>query len=274
MALFIRQIRVFMSRYLFLLIFCFPCHAQLDFMRSLYLSDAQGAIPEYSIGDISATGEIGVLFTQGSTNSDNINGKFNVTQEFQQWGYQTIARLRYRTTEEAKDGIAKNVTTAQKNFISTQVDYKLTDPDERIFLYAEYENDRFDIYDFQAIIASGWSEQLWRSSVSEFKYSVGPGFTIAEAINEEVNNDLQGFILRAAFEFTWRISKTAQFSQFLITETDPAYTITKSETSLSTKVFGSLAMKLSFVMEHNSHARLGQESLDTETAVTLVYQFF
>jgi putative salt-induced outer membrane protein len=263
-----------MTRYLLLLIFCFPCHAQLNFMRSLYMSDTQGAIPEDPIGDISATGELGVLFTQGNTDSNNINGKFNISQELQQWSYQTIARLRYRTTEEATDGIANNVTTAQKSFISTQVDYKLTSPDERIFLYAEYENDRFDIYDYQAIIASGWSEQLWRNSISEFKYSVGPGYILAEAINEEENDDLRGLILRAALEYTWRISKSAQFSQFLITESDPAYTITKSETSLSTKISGSLAMKLSFVMEHNSRARVGQEGLDTETAVTLVYQFF
>jgi putative salt-induced outer membrane protein len=263
-----------MSRYLLLLILAFPCHAQLNFMRSLYMSDTQAPLPEDPIGDISATGELGILFTKGNTESNNINGKFNVSQEFQQWSYQTIARLRYRTTEEAKDGIAKNVTTTQKNFISTQVDYKLTSPDERVFLYAEYENDRFDIYDYQAIIASGWSEQLWRDSISEFKYSVGPGYTLAEAINKEENDDLQGLILRAALEFTFKISKSAQLSQLLITESDPAYTITKSETSLSTKILGSLAMKLSFVMEHNSRARAGQASLDTETAVTLVYQFF
>ncbi|MFQ3197717.1 MAG: putative salt-induced outer membrane protein [Paraglaciecola sp.] len=263
-----------MSRYILLLIFTFPCHAQLNFMRSLYMTDTQGAIPQDPIGDISATGELGMLFTQGNTDSDNINGKFNISQEFQQWSYQTIARLRYHTTEEAKDGISNNVTTTQKNFISTQVDYKLASPDERIFLYAEYENDRFDIYDYQAIVASGWSEQLWRDSFSELKYSVGPGYILAEAVNKEENDDLQGLILRAALEFTLKVSKSAQISQFLITESDPAYTITKSETSLSTKIFGSLAMKLSFVMEHNSHAPAGQESLDTETSVTLVYQFF
>lgn len=257
-----------------LLIFCFPCHAQLNFMRSLYMSDMQAALPEDTISDISATGELGLLFAEGNTSSNNINAKINLSQEFEDWSYQTIARLRYRNTKEAQDGITNDVTTAQKNFISTQVDYKLASPDERIFIYAEYENNRFSIYDYQAIIASGWSQKLWQDPVTDFRYSIGPGYAIAEAIDQEEHDDAQGLILRAALEFNMKISKSAQFSQFLITESEVESTITKSETSLSTKIYGSLAMKLSFVMEHNSDAKDNQESLDTETAVTLVYQFF
>tara|TARA_R110000744_G_scaffold66321_1_gene135496 strand:- start:14211 stop:14942 length:732 start_codon:yes stop_codon:yes gene_type:complete len=243
-------------------------------MRSLYMSDSGGNLPA-SGSNITATGELGLLYNKGNTNSSSINAKFNISHELEKWSYQAIANTRYKTSKEADDGGDEyDVTTAQKNFISTQIDFKLASPDERIFIYAEYENDRFDIYDYQTLVASGWSERLWRDEFSEFKYSVGPGYAIAEAKNDEENDDLQGVILRTALEYTLEISKSAQFRQFISTETDPEYTRTKSETSLSTKIFGSLAMKLSFIMEHNSNAEVAQESLDTETAVTLVYQFF
>ncbi len=262
-----------MFRYLILLALCFPCHAQINIMRSLYMSDSVGSLPE-SGSNISATGELGILANKGNTNSSSINAKFNISHELEKWSYQAIASTRYKTSEEDDDGQEYDVTTAQKNFISTQIDFKLASPDERIFIYAEYENDRFDVYDYQTLVASGWSERLWRDEFSEFKYSVGPGYAIAEARNDEENDDLQGVILRTALEYTLEISKSAQFRQFISTETDPEYTRTKSETSLSTKIFGSLAMKLSFIMEHNSNAEVSQESLDTETAVTLVYHFF
>ena len=265
--------RRIMLRYLILLALCFPCHAQINIMRSLYMSDSTGALP-HSGSNISATGELGYLYNKGNTNSSSINAKFNISHELEKWSYQAIANTRYKTSKEADDGQAHNVTTAQKNFISTQIDFKLASPDERTFIYAEYENDRFDIYDYQTLVASGWSERLWRDEFSEFKYSVGPGYALAEASDDEQNDDLQGVILRAALEYTLEISKSAQFRQFISTESDPEYTKTKSETSLSTKIFGSLAMKLSFIMEHNSNAEISQESLDTETAVTLVYQFF
>jgi putative salt-induced outer membrane protein YdiY len=263
-----------MLKYFILLALCFPCHAQINIMQSLYMSDTSTSLPD-SHSNISATGELGLLYNDGNTNSSSTNAKLNISHELDTWSYQTIASVRHATSEEEDDdGETYQATSAQKNFISTQIDFKLTSPDERIFIYLEYENDRFDTYDYQTLVASGWSERLWQDDVSEFKYSVGPGYSVAEANDDEDSDDLSGIILRTALEYTLEISKSAQFRQFFSTETDPEYTKTKSETSLSTKVFGSLAMKLSFVMEHNSHADVTEESLDTETAVTLVYQFF
>jgi len=75
-------------------------------------------------------------------------------------------------------------------------------------------------------------------------------------------------------EYKRKFSDHATFRQFVSTEADQEFSKTKSETSISTKLSGALAMKLSFIMDFDTSVGPGIEELDTETAVTLVYQFF
>ena len=75
-------------------------------------------------------------------------------------------------------------------------------------------------------------------------------------------------------EYKRKFSNSATFRQFVSTEADQDFTKTKSETSLSTKLTGALAMKLSLVMNLDTSVGSDTEELDTEAAVTLVYQFF
>jgi putative salt-induced outer membrane protein YdiY len=75
-------------------------------------------------------------------------------------------------------------------------------------------------------------------------------------------------------EYKQTFSEHASFRQFVSMEAAQEFTKTKSETSLSTKLTGALAMKLSFVMNLDTSVGPDIEELNTETAVILVYQFF
>ena len=115
---------------------------------------------------------------------------------------------------------------------------------------------------------------MWRSNKSELKYSLGPGYAISEIEENSNKVEYRGLIVRAAMEYKRKFSAHATFRQFLSTEADPDFTKTRSETTLSTKLNGALGMKLSFVMNHDTGVAQGREELDTQTAVTLVYNFF
>ena len=142
------------------------------------------------------------------------------------------------------------------------------------FIYGEYENNRFSGFRYQAALAAGWTSRLWHDKESEFKYSVGPGYAIAEFEQDNSDEDNKGLIIRAAMEYKRKFSDHATFRQFLSTEADQEFTKTKSETTLSTKLTGDLAMKLSFVMDLDTGVGPDIEELNTQAAVTLVYQFF
>ncbi|MFT4940099.1 MAG: putative salt-induced outer membrane protein [Paraglaciecola sp.] len=258
---------------LILTIFSFSSHAKINIMHLLYLADEPSDIAT-SNDEKSTTGEFGMLFTEGNTNTSTLTAKINTSRELTDWSYQIIGDLLYRQNKKEIDGELTELTSAQNIFLSSQVDYKLTNPDHRLFLYAEYEDKRFNEYRYQAAIAAGWSARLWHDETSEFRYSIGPGYVISEVADELLGTDKKSVILRAAMEYKHKISGLATFRQFVSSEVNQLDTRTKSETSLSTKINSALAMKLSFIMNHNSAVEADKEELDTETAVTLVYQFF
>jgi putative salt-induced outer membrane protein YdiY len=143
-----------------------------------------------------------------------------------------------------------------------------------LFFYGEYEDDRFNAYQYQAALAVGYSDRLWDSEKSELRYSIGPGYALSRLNKEEQGQEQSGLILRAAIEYEKNITETATFRQFVSTEADSKFSRSVSETSLAAKINGSLAMKLSLNMTHNKSPDNNGKSLDTQTAVTLVYNFY
>ncbi|WP_414702060.1 YdiY family protein [Paraglaciecola sp. 2405UD69-4] len=223
--------------------------------------------------ELSVISEFGFLLATGNTNTFTTNAKLNISQELKAWSYQLLGDFLYTQSEVEVDGKKDNAASAQKVFLSGQVDYKLKDPNNRLFFYGDYERDRFNEYHYQAAIAAGWSSRLWNTEQSQFRYSIGPGYSMSEEDDDSTVEDQTGLIVRAAVEYKCQLSPQATFRQYLSTEADTEYTKTRSESSLSTRLSGALAMKLSIILNHDTGINNQDEELDTEAAVTLVYQF-
>ncbi|MFC6439013.1 YdiY family protein [Bowmanella sp. JS7-9] len=238
-------------------------------MAKLYM--AENSSPAEGTGadakEFTMDGELGVIVTTGNTETSTIKAKINAHQELEQWSNDYIAEGLYRRDGNADEEKVKD----QKVFVSAQGSYKLENPNHRLFAYASYEDNRFSGYDYQGTLAGGWGQQLWKDESSSFNYSIGPGYSFAKTDSGESQN---GLIVRGAADYQWKISDTSTFRQLLSTEVGQDNTKSKSETSLTAKINGSLAMKVTLTLNHNSQVAEDKENLDTETAVTLVYTFF
>lgn len=216
---------------------------------------------------LSMDGEFGFISTTGNTETTSFKGKLSAHQELDMWSNDFAIEGLYK-----KDDIAgTSQTTAQKYFMSAQGNYKLNNPDHRLFGFASYADDKFSSYDYQATLAVGWQQKLWDDKSSRFNYSIGPGYSFAKTNDGESEN---GAIIRGALDYQWKISDTATFKQTLSSEVGSNNTKSKSETSLSAEINEALSLKVSLLMDHNSDVAVGKENLDTQTAVTVVYTFF
>lgn len=248
---------------------CAPLQAK-DLIRTLYHADftpdTDDEIPRFRLD-----GELGVLINTGNTSAASVKAAVNSDYETENWSSIYFAELLYK---ESGSPTSQREVSAQRFFGSAQFDYKLLSPGRRLFMYGDYEDDQFNGYDHRASLAAGWSQRLWRNEDSEFRYSIGPGYSFIEA--EENNDNLvnDGIIVRASAEYKYHWSSGAKLRQFLSTEAGEENTKSRSETSLSANVFGSLAMKLSFILNYESDTPEDVDSLSTETSVALVYQFF
>ncbi|MFT5313359.1 MAG: putative salt-induced outer membrane protein [Paraglaciecola sp.] len=217
-------------------------------------------------------GEFGFIATSGNTETTSVKGKIAAHQELARWSNDFMFEALYKKDDiTLENGEQASQTTAQKYFLSGQGNYKLDNPDHRLFAFASYEDDRFSSFDYQSTIAAGWSQKMWQDDTSQFAYSVGPGYSFAKKID---GTNESGLIARGALDYQWKISDTATFKQLLSTEVGADNTKSKSETSVSAQINGSLSMKVSLIMDHNSDVVQGTEKLDSQTAATVVYTFF
>lgn len=216
-------------------------------------------------------GEFGLILTTGNTETTSVKGKITAHQELDRWSNDFILDALYKKDEVTVNEIVSEQTTAQKIFASGQGNYKLENPDHRVFAFGSYEDDRFSSFDYQSTVAVGWNQKLWQDETSSFEYSIGPGYSYNKTNTGET---VSGMIVRGALDYQWMISDTATFKQLLSTEVGADNTKSKSVTSLSAQLVGSLSMKFSVTMDHNTDVAANREKLDTQTAVTLVYTFF
>ncbi|MGB3725302.1 MAG: DUF481 domain-containing protein [Glaciecola sp.] len=222
--------------------------------------------------DLTMDGEFGFIFTSGNTETTSASAGINAKQELESWSNEYLIEGLYKKdTVENADGEEVEQTSAQKFFASAQGNYKLENPDHRLFAFASYEDDRFSNFKYQSTVAGGWNEKLWSDEVSSFDYSVGPGYSFAKDLDD---NSVNGLIVRAALNYKWTISESARFTQTFSTEVGSDNTKSRAESALSAKIGGGLSMKLSLKFDHNTDVGVGVDKLDTETAVTLVYSFF
>jgi putative salt-induced outer membrane protein YdiY len=241
-------------------------------MLVLALIAATNAMAADEVKPFTMDGEFGFIATSGNTETTSVKGKLAAHQELERWSNDFMIEALYKKDEVTlENGEQVSQTTAKKYFLSGQGNYKLDNPDHRIFAFASYEDDRFSSFDYQSTIAGGWSQKMWEDDTSKFEYSIGPGYSFAKRIDGTSEN---GVIVRGALDYQWKISDTATFKQLLSTEVGEDNTKSKSETSVSAQINGSLSLKLSLTMDHNSELLDGTENLDTQTAATVVYTFF
>ena len=232
---------------------------------------AASAIAQDEPKPFTMDGEFGLIVTTGNTETTSATAGITAQQELENWSNDYQIKGLYKEETVIQDGEEVERTSAQKFFASAQGNYKLENPDHRLFAFSSYEDDRFSNFAYQATLAGGWSQKMWKTEKTAFEYSVGPGYSWAET-QAGVDND--SFIVRGSAAFKWFISDTAKFTQTASTEVGSENTKSRAESALTATISGSLSMKVSLRLDHNSNVAEGVEKLDTETAVTLVYNFF
>lgn len=203
--------------------------------------------------------EVGFIMTQGNTDTQSTNAKFNLLAERTAWRH-----------EAHLEGLASSTdgsTTAEKYLAQGKSDYKFS---ERNYVFGalKYEADRFSGYDYQASETVGYGRRAINTPSAVLDLEAGLG---ARQSKTDLGKETSEGIVRGAANFSLNISPTAVFTEQFTVEAGKDSTISTSVTALKAKVNASLAMKLSYTVKHNSNPPDDADDTDSETAVTLIY---
>ena len=223
-------------------------------------------LAESDKGPWSGSAELGYVATTGNTETTNIKSRAEAIWEVDRW--RDTTRFESLNLEEDDN------RSAEKYLLTHKTDYKYSEKSYS-FAFQSFEKDRFSGYDWQATVSVGYGRRILNTNTMQLDIEAGPGYRVSRFEEEDANGDKEEdeAILRLFGKYKWDLSDTAVFEQELTVESGADKTISKSVTSLKTTVVGQLAMKLSYTIKYTSEVPVDSRKKDTETAVTLLYEF-
>lgn len=209
--------------------------------------------------------ELGYVSTSGNSETSNFKFRADAKRSSGNWLYDA----HFDSLNSEEDG----TRSAEKYFVSNRVTYSYTKQDYW-FGYGSYEDDRFSGYDYQATVAAGMGRRLIDRGTMNWDIEFGPGYRVGKLEEETADEkDDKELIARLYSKYSWQFSPNARFVQEIGVESGSDNTTSRSVTALKTDIAGGFALKLSYTVKYTEEVPAENKHADTETAVTLVYNF-
>ncbi|MCO4785609.1 DUF481 domain-containing protein [Marinomonas atlantica] len=216
----------------------------------------------------SGSAELGFVSTSGNSDTNNINGRLDLTQESIQWRTNYSLSSLYSSSDSD--------TTAEKYSGSVQSNYKFN-TEEFWYVRGTYENDRFSGYRSKSTGSTGYGNRFWQASDGSYlEASAGVGYRDFAIDRDSASGESdRGTFVRLAGTYEKHFTKTSLFRQELTSEisTSGGNTVNESVSSLQANLIDNLAMKLAYRVKYTSDVPANTETTDTETTASVLYSF-
>lgn len=206
--------------------------------------------------------ELGLLNTEGNTDTSSLNGKFGIKRYGEQWD--TTLKLQALKSQE------DNVTSKEKYYGEVQFDRNLNDT-TYLLAHADQERARFSGFDYQTTLAIGYGYRALDSQDMKLDLEMGPGYR-RDKLSETGEIDDEA-IARLALSYSWKVGEGTELTQTANTELGNNNSTFESETGLKSQINGSLATKITYKYKYVDQVPEDNNNVDTEFGVTLVYSF-
>jgi putative salt-induced outer membrane protein YdiY len=228
---------------------------------------------------LKASAELGALYKTGNTRSGDIKAGLDLNYDLGLWRNLFQFDLLIRKTEQTVDDKTVFQTSDQKWTINGQSNYTI-DSKSKNYVYGNvfYENSRFGNFATQSSISTGWGRRWLDTKEATFDAEVGPGFKrdVTQSTSTADSMTNSSFIIQAQALYNRNLNEHVAFKQVLsakVATKSGENSKYKSETSITTKLIETLQLKFSIIIDYNTDVAEGRKNTDTQTAVTLVYNF-
>jgi putative salt-induced outer membrane protein len=211
--------------------------------------------------------EFGFIRTTGNTETQTIALKADATYEVEKWRHTAHAEGYGQESEDETTG--ENVVSAERYELSGKSDYKFTEYDYA-FGQVKLKKDHFSGFEYEHSLSIGYGRKVIKQDNMELDLEIGPGMRFYKPDNGDSQDE---GILTLAGKYWWDITDNSKFSQDLFIDIGEEYTETKSVTGIQANINKTLALKFTYTIRNKDKVPAGTEKTDTETAMTLVYNF-
>ncbi len=187
--------------------------------------------------------EAGATISQGNTEEESIYSKTKI--DYQKERYSNILKTRMENTK------VNDLRVKERYDINNQTRYNFSKKNYR-FLEIEYIDDRFGGYDYRSSETVGLGRDLVKRENIVLSGQLSAGLRQSKFTDSEKENT---FLVRAGFDFNWKIKEGVEFNEHLDISRDQDATITKSDASLKIsldKIHHSIYLQIGYFFENRS----------------------
>jgi len=217
--------------------------------------------------------ELGVLLTDGNTESKSANTKFDLTHEGARWRNNIYAAALY--------GENADFATAERYEARYQADRKITDRFSWFF-GVRGEQDRFSGFANQATLSTGATYQFVDSPTTRFDVSLGAGYrrlqpqvliqTPAGEVLQRIKGEEESDpIVMLGSNFEHAFTESTKITNKFLSEAGSENTSVQNDLALQVSMSDVLALAVGLGVRYNSDPPPLAESTDTQLTVNLVY---
>jgi putative salt-induced outer membrane protein len=211
--------------------------------------------------------ELGFIKTTGNTETQTTALKADAVYEVDKWRHTGHAEGYGQQSKDETTG--DNVVSAERYELSGKSDYKFTEYDYAYGL-VKLKKDLFSGFEYENTVSLGYGRKVLKQEDMELDLEVGPGIRFYKEDNGEADNEA---LLVLHGKYWWAITDNSKFTQELNFDIGEQYTDSKSVTGIQANINKTLALKFTYTIRNKSEVPVGTEKTDTETAMTLVYNF-
>jgi putative salt-induced outer membrane protein len=251
------------------------------------LAALPGAASAADAADWKSTGELGLAFTRGNSESDTVNAKLDFSKEDERWLYNANAAFLRAKGEVVIANVNGTVTrekvsNANRYALGGKVGYKFTD---RMYFFgsARYDNDDFAPYTWQFVGSAGIGYAFIKNERTELSGEIGPGWRRFQPIDvlvaappppRLVTPDKESdVVLRAGANFKHKLTDTTTVSNVTVVESGGGNTFLQNDLGLQVQMSESLALKTGLQTRHTSDVPPGVKKTDTLLTTNIVVAF-
>ncbi len=212
--------------------------------------------------DFSGTGEFGLVFNRGNSETEAANARLELFWERERWENESTATGVY-----ARDS---GTTSANRFALANTLNYSLS---ERSFAGGSlrYDRDQFSSFRYQASVAAGYGYRVLTGETHRLTVEAGPGYQFAE-IRDTGESENQA-ILRGRVSYRWQIAPGTRLTNSLLVEAGSKNTFAENALALAVAINSRLSLGTGVTVRHNTDVEPGRKKTDTLTTVTLAYNF-
>lgn len=211
----------------------------------------------------SGSGEFGYSSASGNTDNQSIYARLKMNYAFA--NYELTGQLEANTQEE------NSQKTAEKYQAQVQLNTFYNEArDYYSFVGGKFKQDTFAAIDLNSVYSLGLGKKLYKTEATDLTTELGLGYETTDFTDNTSENQA---VASARFNASHQYNKNVKIAQELLGTFGKDGEKYEAITSVKVKMTDAMKLSAGYKYLHNTSPAAGTKKTDTETLMTLIYDF-